>query len=849
MKAPRPDWSEREREHAEDELRQSEQRYRALFDGAIEGIFQTLPDGKILTANPSLARMLGYASPAELLAELPNAAQAWADPAERQRASALLVETGALRGYECRFVRKDGQEIWVSLNSNLARGPGGEPAWFEGFIEDITVRKRAETASRESDLQFRAFVEQAPVAVAVTRRGTVLYANQRFGEMMGLTSTHELVGTEVYKVFAPQAQEESKERTRHLSLGLAAPPEFESVLQRADGSQFPVHCAKGTVSLPDGEASITFVTDITERRRAEDALRATAAMRDLAEPVARIGTWRRPLGAVANSWTDGMFALFDADRDAFEGDGQAILARSVHPDDLGALREALAALAQTGRPLDTDFRVVRRDGIERVLHAEGRAEREETGEEVVIGYCQDVTDQREAARRLGVAAQEWRETFDAMEDSVLLVSSDGRIVRCNAAAAALTGLGFGDIVGRHCHELFHGPGYAGDCAACPQRQAFEIGEVCTTILEREGKWLRASCKPRLDAGGSVKGAVHVVTDITQLHQAERAASERSHFLEELLEAVPVPLFYKDTSLRYGGMNQAFAAWVGRPKDQVIGKTVFDVRSGREAESIDAADRGLLARRDRSAKEEQVLTGPDGKPRNVLNYRAVFSDIEGKPAGIVGVNLDVTEIRQAEGKLAAGALRLRQTLGGAVAALSATTELRDPYTAGHQRRVAELACAIALQLGFSEGRAELLRTAALLHDIGKILVPAEILSKPGRLSDIEMQIIRQHPGAGADIIGPIGFDPDVAEMVRQHHERLDGSGYPAGLRGDAILAEARVLAVADVAEAMISHRPYRPGLPLEAAVEELNGGAGVRYESSACAAAISLLCHQGFAFSQ
>jgi PAS domain S-box-containing protein/putative nucleotidyltransferase with HDIG domain len=849
VKAPRPDWSEREREHVEDELRQSEQRYRALFDGAIEGIFQTLPDGRILTANPSLARMLGYASPAELLAELPNAAQAWADPAERQRVSALLVETGALRGYECRFVRKDGQEIWVSLNSNLARGPDGEPC-FEGFIEDITVRKRAEAASRESDLRFRAFVEQAPVAIGVVRQGTVLYANQRCAEMLGVQGAEELVGTDVSLVFAPQARGQSQELIRRRSLGL--PPlttGFESVFVRADGSEFPVHCATGRVLLADGEADITFVTDITDRRRAEDALRASVAMRDLAEPVARIGTWRRPVGAGTSSWTDGMLALFDAGPGELEGDAEAVLAKSVHPDDLGRLREALAALVQTGQALNTDFRVVRRDGTERVLRAEGRAEREDTGEEVVIGYCQDVTDQREAAGRLEAAAQEWRETFDAMEDPVLLVGRDGRVARCNAAAAALTGLGFGDIVGRHCYELFHGPGYAGDCAACPQRLAFETGEVCTTVLERDGRWLRASCKPQLGADGRVSGAVHVVTDITLLRQAERAASERSHFLEELLEAVPVPLFYKDTSLRYGGMNQAFAAWVGSPEDQVIGKTVFDVRSGREAESIDAADRDLLARRDRSAKEEQVLTGPDGKPRNVLNYRAVFSDIEGKPAGIVGVNLDVTEIRQAEEKLAAGALRLRQTLHGAVAALSATTELRDPYTAGHQRRVAELACAIALQLGFSDERTELLRTAALLHDVGKILVPAEILSKPGRLTDLEMQIIRQHPGAGADIIGPIGFDPDVAEIVRQHHERLDGSGYPAGLRGEGILAEARVLAVADVAEAMISHRPYRPGLPLEAAVEELNGGAGVRYESSACAAAISLLCHQGFAFSQ
>jgi putative nucleotidyltransferase with HDIG domain len=234
---------------------------------------------------------------------------------------------------------------------------------------------------------------------------------------------------------------------------------------------------------------------------------------------------------------------------------------------------------------------------------------------------------------------------------------------------------------------------------------------------------------------------------------------------------------------------------------------------------------------------------------VLSHKAVFSDVTSKLAGIVGVNLDVTPIREAEQELAAAAAQLEATLQGPVAALSATTELRDPYTAGHQRRVAELACAIAAELGCDSARIVLLRTASLLHDVGKILVPAEILSKPGRLTKPEMQLVRQHAAAGADIVVPIGFDDDVAVMIRQHHERLDGSGYPAGLQGEQILVEARILAVADVVEAMISHRPYRPALPIGAAVAELEDGAGVRYEAGACQAAISLICEQGFTFGE
>ncbi len=245
----------------------------------------------------------------------------------------------------------------------------------------------------------------------------------------------------------------------------------------------------------------------------------------------------------------------------------------------------------------------------------------------------------------------------------------------------------------------------------------------------------------------------------------------------------------------------------------------------------------------------MLPGPDGAPLYTLSHKAVFSDVDGKPAGLVGVNLDVTGIRVVEEQLAAATARLKMILLGAVDALGTTTGLRDPYTAGHQRRVAELAVAIAHQLGYDETGTQLLGIAARLHDVGKVVVPAEILAKPGRLSEPEMEIIRLHPAAGAEIVRSIGFEPGVADMILQHHERLDGSGYPAGLNGAEILMGTRILSIADVVEAMISHRPYRPALPVEAAVAELENGAGLRYEATVCEATISLIREEGFSLGQ
>jgi len=835
-----------EQKTAELSLRESEERYRVLFDGAIEGVYQASLEGSNLRVNQAWAEMLGYSSAVDAMAEVVDTRQVWADPEQQATFVALLKEKGVVRGYECQFVRKDGRRIWVSINGRVVLSPEGDEESYQGFVEDITERKLAQEVLREKDAQFRNYVENAPVAIIVTRQGLCLYANQALAEMLGAESAEELVGGSVYQGFAPQAQEESRERTRRRSLGMATPSDFESVLQRTDGSVFPVHVSIGTVQLQDGSASIGFITDITERRRAEEALSQSEAMRDVAERVARVGSWRWQFDPTAFFWSGELFELFDVDPEAFDGDVMTTLQARIHADDLDAFMSVRDGALVTGQPPPIEFRVVHRDGSVHFLHGESTAERDATGKAVaIVGYFQDVTDRHESAARLMAAAFEWRATFDAMSDSVCLFDRDGRIVRCNAATVALTSRDFPDIIGHYCHEVFHDNDYAN----CPRRRAFETGQAQTEIIERGGAWLRIMFTPEKDATGQVVGGVHIVTDITQLRRAEQVASERSHFLEELLEAIPAPVHNSDLNLRYVACNEAYAQTLGLSKDKVIGRTVYDLHPAEAARLYDASDKELLAHPEQPLEIVFETSAADGTPRYLMTHKAVYSDVTGKPAGIVGVSFDVTEIRQTQQDLAQSAVKLRQTLEGAVAALGATAELRDPYTAGHQRRVAELACAIARELEVGEACLESLRVAALLHDIGKIVVPAEILSKPGRLTEPEMQIIRQHADAGANTAALIGFDGDVAEIIRQHHERLDGSGYPKALRGSDILPEARILAVADVIEAMVSHRPYRPGVPIEVALSEIEDGAGTRYDAKACETAIALIAGHRFEFSK
>jgi len=211
----------------------------------------------------------------------------------------------------------------------------------------------------------------------------------------------------------------------------------------------------------------------------------------------------------------------------------------------------------------------------------------------------------------------------------------------------------------------------------------------------------------------------------------------------------------------------------------------------------------------------------------------------------GVIRDISERKRNEEKTASYVKQLEESLTSIVEAITVISEMRDPYTVGHERRVADIAVAIGAELGLSENTLEGLHVAGHLHDVGKMIVPSEILSKPGKLSPIEYQLIKTHAQSGYDVLKGIKFPWPVALVALQHHERMDGSGYPQNLKNDEILLEARIMAVADVVEAMSSHRPYRAGLGITAALEEIENGRGTRYDPNVVTACLRLFRVKGF----
>lgn len=301
---------------------------------------------------------------------------------------------------------------------------------------------------------------------------------------------------------------------------------------------------------------------------------------------------------------------------------------------------------------------------------------------------------------------------------------------------------------------------------------------------------------------------HALTATARAHQ-----HAEHEFLETLQTTAPIGIGFVDRDCRVVRVNDRLAAMTGQTPDEQIGRSLAEVVPDLW-DQIEPIYRRVLDEGEPSLNLE--VNGPPphagGRPTYALvSYYPVRAGEEVIGIGVIVV--DITDRKESEQAYIA----LTQA---AVGAIAAAVEARDPYTAGHQRKVSELAASIASELGLDEHEIEGIRLAASIHDIGKISIPSEILSKPSSLTATEMSLVREHSRIGAEIVQGIDFPWPIAGMIRQHHERMDGSGYPDGLSGDEILVGARVIAVADIVDAMASHRPYRPSRGLQDALHQI-----------------------------
>jgi putative nucleotidyltransferase with HDIG domain/PAS domain S-box-containing protein len=317
----------------------------------------------------------------------------------------------------------------------------------------------------------------------------------------------------------------------------------------------------------------------------------------------------------------------------------------------------------------------------------------------------------------------------------------------------------------------------------------------------------------------------------------RALSARQ---EALLAAIPEIVTEVDRHKVYAWANKAGLDFFG---DDMIGREAAFYFEGEQ--DTYAKVEPLFRGDENTIYVESWQRRKDGQKRLLAWWCRTLKDSRGRVIGALSSARDITEQRRAEDEQRASYAKIRQAVSGAINALGLMAETRDPYTSGHQQRVAELAVAIASELGLPEGELETLHVAGILHDIGKVSVPSEILSKPTTLNEIEFCLLRNHSQVGFEIVKTLNLPWAIEKIVLQHHERLDGSGYPNGLRGREIEQGARIMAVADVVEAMVSHRPYRPALGLETALNEISSNKGTLYDPEVVEACLKLFREKGF----
>jgi PAS domain S-box-containing protein len=338
----------------------------------------------------------------------------------------------------------------------------------------------------------------------------------------------------------------------------------------------------------------------------------------------------------------------------------------------------------------------------------------------------------------------------------------------------------------------------------------------------------------------MKGAWHAVgilRDTTDRKRAEEELRDSENRLHTLVQAIPDLIWMKDKDGIYLSCNTMFERFFGAREADIAGKTDYDFVDRELADAFRDHDNKAMAAGKTTSNEEWITFADDGHRVFLDTIKTPMYDAGGTLIGVLGIGRDITDRRSVE--------RIRKALGGTVQALAVTVESRDPYTAGHQRRVADLARAIATEMNLPIDIIDGIRMAAAIHDLGKVSVPAEILSKPTKLKKTEFDLIKEHSQSGYDILKDIDFPWPIARIVLEHHERMNGSGYPNGLAGENILMESRIIAVADVVEAIGSHRPYRPSLGIEAALEEIKKNRGTHYDKTVADACLRLFREKGF----
>ena len=460
------------------------------------------------------------------------------------------------------------------------------------------------------------------------------------------------------------------------------------------------------------------------------------------------------------------------------------------------------------------------------------------------GSDRDITERKKAEEMLRESEANYRQLFDNSPAGIYQINfKSGKFIKANdvfceyagCTQEEITSLSPFDILSEDSQKLFlERLGKISQGVKVPETVEFEI-------LNKKGKrfLVQLNIKNIYDEAGHIVGADVVAHDITERKKTEEKIHQSEEKYRNILEHMQEAYYEVDLTGNLTFGNDSLCRITGCSRDQLLGMNYAKFSDPENSKKVFQLFNKVYKTGEPEDRFDWQVLRKDLTRRYIEASVSVMKDATGEKIGFRGLLRDITGRREAEEKLQQTLDSLKKAVGTTIQVLVSVLESRDPYTAGHQTQVANLACVIATEMGLDQERIEGMRMAGVIHDIGKLAIPTEILAKPSKLTDIEFSLIKQHPLSGYEMLKYVESPWPLAQIVYQHHERMNGTGYPRNLKGDEILLEARIMAVADVVDAMASHRPYRASLGIEEALREIESNKGILYDETVVNACLTL----------
>ncbi len=826
------------------ELQDIKERYKALYDRSFYFVYVHDFEGKFIDANKATLDLLGYSkeeipsiSFSSLLDEdqLPTAVKALGD---------ILKYGHQKKPTTFKLRTKSGDYIWVETEASIIYREG-QPYAIQGIARDITESVRANTALKESQERYRTLAENAMDGIYIIGADGFEYVNPAFEKIFGYNS--KKVCQEEFNfldLIHPDDRELVLKREKARRKGEELPPEYSfRILTKNKKTK---HVEVSTVPLPGEKLRVLgILRDVTKRKRAEKALHESEERyKTLVQTSPDAVTVTDLEGNITYVSEQTLHIHGFKNTKELIGKNALVL---IAPDEHERAMKNLSKTLKVGYIKDVEYTLLKKDGTSFIGALNCAVIKDaEDQPKMFIATTRDITERERAKEKIKESEERYKDLVEKAGVAILIDDKEGNVQYCNRKYADMFGYPLEEIGSKPIFSIVHPDDVE-------RVRKFHKGRIqgkkvpseyeCKGITKDGNIVYMEIHVDALQDNGDIIGTRSYIWDITERKKVEEAVQASEEKFRTLFDSAADAIFIHDLDGNILEVNEVACERLGYKKEKILNMTLADIDRPKQAVGTPKRIEELYQRG--HIFFETAHEHKDGTVIPIeLSSRII--DYEGKPVAL-SIARDITERKLAEEERKQSFERLRQSLEETVNALATAVEMRDPYTAGHQHRVTSLATAIAEEMGLSKEKIEGIRMAGVIHDVGKIRVPAEILSWPGQLTEIDFNLIKTHPQVGYDILKRIELPHQVTRIMLQHHERMDGSGYPEGLKGKKILIEAQVLAVADVVEAMASHRPYRAALGIEKALEEISKNKGVLYDAKAVDACLKLFNEKDFKF--